>query len=65
MKHLTWGERVVAVVSGDPVADEAIAAAVQELPPAYRPKQIEFVAELPLLPNGKVDPTRARALFSE
>ena len=59
-----WGERVVAVVEGD-VDDAALAAAVEDLAHAERPRRIVRVARIPRTPGGKMDRPAARALASE
>jgi len=60
-----WGEIVVAVVvphhEGVTVAD-LTAHARRHLPPAQRPQRWRLAAELPLLPNGKID---RRAVLAE
>ncbi|MES1170007.1 MAG: AMP-binding protein [Leifsonia sp.] len=58
-----WGEVPVAVTAStgfDP--DAASAAVAEELGAAARPARVLSVAELPLLPSGKVDRVAVRAL---
>jgi O-succinylbenzoic acid--CoA ligase len=62
-----WGTRVVAVVV--PVPEETLdTQGLRQhvvdagLPRTWAPRQVEFVTELPLLPNGKVDRQRLREL---
>lgn len=58
-----WGERVTAVVvpGDDPPGLEELRAWVRAELPAYAaPRQLELVAELPLLPSGKPDLERLR-----
>ena len=64
-----WGTRVVAVVVASPVA-AGLAALRDELEGAglsrnWAPRQLVVVDELPLLPGGKIDRARLRALASE
>lgn len=61
-----WGERVVAVVvprgPAEPPSPEQLRAHVAERAGrAAAPRQVEFVAALPLLPGGKVDRLALRA----
>jgi O-succinylbenzoic acid--CoA ligase len=59
----TWGQRVAAalVASGDPPADEALLAFIQERLAAHkRPKQVAFLPSLPVNHTGKID--RAAAI---
>lgn len=63
-----WGERVVAVLvpnsDGGVVAEEIERLARVVLSPPKRPKEVRVVAALPRNPNGKVDRSRVRDLFS-
>ncbi|HHU39326.1 MAG TPA: AMP-binding protein [Propionibacterium sp.] len=55
-----WGQRLVAVTTGD--ADlGAVRRATAHLAPAARPKDVVHVAALPLRPTGKVDRRGVRA----
>jgi len=60
-----WGERVVAVVVGEPegLLEELERLARAVLSPAKRPKEVQRVTSLPRNPNGKVDRDRIRRLF--
>jgi O-succinylbenzoic acid--CoA ligase len=59
-----WGERVVAVVTASgPVELDELRALVD--PRAWAPRGLVVVAELPLLPNGKVDRVTLRELASD
>ena len=53
-----WGERVTAVIVADPAAGltaDAVVAHCRTLIAGYKvPKQVEFVASLPMTPSGKV-----------
>ena len=55
--HAKWGEAVHALVvaRGAVTADEVIAHAKARLGGVKAPKSVEFVAELPRTPNGKMD----------
>jgi acyl-CoA synthetase (AMP-forming)/AMP-acid ligase II len=59
-----WGERVVALVVGEPSLEQALRLAAERLEPAARPKAYAFVAELPTDARGKFDRAAARAAFS-
>jgi O-succinylbenzoic acid--CoA ligase len=64
-----WGERVVAVVSAvdpaDPPALEDVRDRARATLPAHAlPRELVLVDELPLLPSGKVDRLRVRALLA-
>ncbi len=60
-----WGQRVVAVVSGDPVDQARLLAELsRELPRYAVPKRVVQVDEVPLLSNGKVDRDAARRLVA-
>jgi acyl-CoA synthetase (AMP-forming)/AMP-acid ligase II len=51
-----WGQRVVAVVVADHHDEcELLEALRSELPRYAVPKEVRFVASLPLLANGKID----------
>ncbi|WP_245734624.1 AMP-binding protein [Nocardioides exalbidus] len=57
-----WGQRVVAVVVGEAVADAELRDWVGEAHPrSWAPREVRRVAALPLLPNGKVDRQALRA----
>lgn len=58
-----WGERVVALVVGEPSLEPALRLAAERLEPAARPKAYAFVAELPSDARGKFDRAAARAAF--
>jgi acyl-CoA synthetase (AMP-forming)/AMP-acid ligase II len=61
-----WGERLVAVVSGDGIAkDDLDAALAAALPPHAIPKEVRIVAGLPHLTNGKVDRLAVRRTAAE
>ena len=61
----TMGERVHAVVVAAPDAppekEPLLAHAARELPAHMVPRDVEFVAELPRSPNGKIDYKRLKA----
>lgn len=61
----TLGERVHAIVVAAPDAaadrDGLLAHAVKQLPAHMVPRDVEYVAELPRSPNGKVDYKRLKA----
>lgn len=63
--HPKWGEAVHAVVvlrdGASENADELIAGVKEKLGSVSAPKTIEFVAELPVNPSGKVDKRALRA----
>ncbi len=50
-----WGRRVVAVVAGRLVLEEARAWVAAEHPRAWAPREVVEVDEVPLLANGKTD----------
>jgi len=58
-----WGERVVALVAGDPSLEPAMREAAARLEPAARPKAYAFVAAFPMDDRGKFDRAAARAAF--
>jgi O-succinylbenzoic acid--CoA ligase len=53
-----WGQRVVAFVVGDLPLDAARDWVAAVHPRAWAPREVVPVAEIPLLPNGKVDRVR-------
>ena len=54
--HAEWGQEVRALVTGAPRNLAALEAYVRlHLASHKRPKRIRFLAELPTLPNGKID----------
>lgn len=61
-----WGHRIVAFVVGNVDDDRALAWARDWVsavhPRAWAPRQVVVLRELPLLPNGKADRERLRAL---
>lgn len=57
-----WGQRVVAFVTGGLDLDDARDWVAQAHPRAWAPRQLVTLAEVPLLPNGKADRQRLRAL---
>src|SRR5690606_19959858 len=59
-----WGERVVAVVTGQEVSHKELLAALRDvLEPYALPKEVYFCASLPRLGSGKLDRRGARALL--
>lgn len=50
-----WGQQVVAVMVGDVNLDELRDWVAREHPREWAPRRVIPVAELPLLPNGKID----------
>jgi acyl-CoA synthetase (AMP-forming)/AMP-acid ligase II len=66
--HDDWGELVLAVVELHPdcevTAEELRALCRDQLGAVRAPKVVEFVAELPRSPNGKVLKREVRSLFS-
>jgi len=63
-----WGERVVAVVvpepSNSPTADELIRYCGARIASYKKPKQVEFLDELPVSNYGKVLKRELRARFA-
>jgi o-succinylbenzoate---CoA ligase len=57
-----WGNRLVAFVVGTASEAELRAWVVAVHPRAWAPRQVVTLAEVPLLPNGKPDRVRLRAL---
>lgn len=57
-----WGQRVVAFVVGTVPLDELRAWVSDECPPAWAPRQVVHLGQVPLLSNGKVDRLRLRGL---
>jgi O-succinylbenzoic acid--CoA ligase len=57
-----WGTAVVAVVVGDADRDGLRDWVARQHPRAWAPQRVVAVAELPLLPNGKVDRLAVQAL---
>lgn len=56
-----WGERVVAVVSGDHLDPVELRTALAvELPRHAVPKEMQIVGQIPLLSNGKIDRAAVR-----
>jgi O-succinylbenzoic acid--CoA ligase len=56
-----WGERLVAVASGEGITPGELQAALTALLPGYAvPKEVQVVAGLPHLSNGKVDRAAVR-----
>jgi long-chain acyl-CoA synthetase len=49
-----WGQRVEAAVRGDVDAGSVLAAAMDRLPPARRPRRVHVVADLPRTATGKI-----------
>lgn len=57
-----WGQRLVAVVVGDPALEELRDWVAREHPRSWSPRQVVRVPALPLLENGKSDRVRLREL---
>jgi O-succinylbenzoic acid--CoA ligase len=57
-----WGERVVAFVVGPLELDQLREWVASAFPRTWAPRQVVRLAAVPLLPNGKVDRLRLRAL---
>jgi len=60
-----WGHRVVAVVVGDLVLDDARAWVGETHPRSWAPREVIVVPELPMLANGKIDRLAVRELAGD
>lgn len=59
-----WGERVCALIVSSGEADPDLEAAMAQLRPSERPKEIATASTLPRTASGTVDRTRVRERFS-
>jgi len=62
LPHDKWGEQVYACVVADDISEaKIISYAKEKLGGVKAPKQIEFVSEIPITANGKMDKKSLRA----